>query len=135
MSGAKKQVSVAEYSNQLQHPLKEVVLALQQIILATSSEIEVQIKWNSLSFYYTGVMQPFNPREYKRDIVVLNLSKQHYVLLVFPTGAIINDTTHLLDGTFNDSRKTLQIATLQELNNKQQQLQFVIKQWLSLIEK
>ncbi len=135
MATVKKQITVTEYLTNLQHPLKEVVLNLQQLLLTTSTEIGVQVKWNSLSFYYTGAMKPFDPKEYKRDIVVLNLSKLQYVLLVFPTGNIINDTTNLLGGNFTDSRKTLQISTLEELSAKQQQLQFVIKQWLSLIEK
>ncbi|UOQ53538.1 hypothetical protein [Hymenobacter cellulosivorans] len=49
-----------------------------------------QIKWNSPSFYYTGLIAPFDPKEYRRDIVVVNLHRGH-ALLVFATDATIPD--------------------------------------------
>jgi len=66
----------------LNHPLKNVVQALRKIVLSVDEEIAEQIKWNSPSFYYTGAMKPFDPKEYKRDIVVFNLHKNDCVLLV-----------------------------------------------------
>jgi hypothetical protein len=108
MAKAKKlsnEKDVAAYMNTLQHPLKIVVEALRNAILATDTEIREQVKWNSLASYYTGKIKPFDPKEYKRDIVVFNLHKKDFVLLVFPTGATINDTTGLLEGKFPDGRK------------------------------
>ena len=60
--------------------------AVRQSILSSDEEVGEQIKWNSPSFYYNGEMKPFNPKEYKRDIVVVNLHRGH-PLMVFPTGA------------------------------------------------
>lgn len=60
---------VSEYIQKLDAPLSELVEAIRQLILNTNKEIGEQIKWNSPSFYYTGEMQEFNPKEYKRDIV------------------------------------------------------------------
>jgi len=67
---------VEAYIQALDHPLKDVVHALRQVIATADEEIGEQIKWNSPSFYYTGEMKPFDPKEYKRDIVVFNLHKK-----------------------------------------------------------
>ncbi|MFD2324778.1 hypothetical protein [Mucilaginibacter galii] len=48
--------------------------------------------------FYQGTMQPFDPKEYKRDMVVMHLHRKAYFLLVFPTGSTINDTSSFLEG-------------------------------------
>ena len=126
---------VSAYFGQLDYPLIEVVSALRQIVLSTDQEIGEQIKWNSLSFYYTGAMQAFDPKDYKRDLVVFNLRKKDFVLLVFPTGASIDDRTGLLEGNFPDGRKIIKFATLAEVQNRKDCLQIIIKEWLKLLDK
>ncbi|MBK7336680.1 MAG: DUF1801 domain-containing protein [Saprospirales bacterium] len=126
---------VTDYFDKLDHPLKHLVDELRSIILATDPEVGEQIKWNSPSFYYKGAMKPFDPKEYKRDIIVINLHKKDLVLLVFPTGATIKDPTGLLEGKFTDGRKTAKFSTLDEVSNRRQDLQTVIKLWLSQVEK
>jgi hypothetical protein len=64
---------VDDYIKKLKHPLVNVVKALRRIILSTDSEIGEEIKWNAPTFFYAGEMGPFNPKEYKRYIVVFNL--------------------------------------------------------------
>ena len=138
MAKAKKAAApatVAEYMQQLDHPLADVVEALRQIILKTDKEVGEQVKWNSPSFYYTGDMKPFDPKEYKRDIVVFNLHKKEYVLLIFPTGATIKDTTGLLEGKFTDGRRMITITSLKDVKAKEKALQAVIKEWLKLVDK
>lgn len=44
-----------------------------------------QIKWNNPCFYFTGEMPAFDPKEYKREIVVMNLFKGR-IMLVLPSG-------------------------------------------------
>ena len=126
---------VAAYFNKLEHPLKNVVEALRKSVLKTDSEIGEQIKWNSPSFYYTGEMKAFDPKEYKRDIVVFNLHKKDSVLLVFPTGTLIEDKSGLLEGKFTDGRKTALFKTLSEVKLKEKDLQTAIKDWLKKIDK
>jgi len=46
---------------------------LRQVILSIDSEIAEHIKWNSPAFFFSGEMKPFDPKEYKRDILVMNL--------------------------------------------------------------
>lgn len=132
---AKPAISAADYLGQLEHPLKNVVEALRKILLATDKEIDEQVKWNSLSFYYTGDMKAFDPKEYKRDIVVFNLHKKDLVLLVFPTGARINDDSGLLEGKFTDGRKTAKFTCADDVKSKGADLKNVVKEWLRTVEK
>jgi hypothetical protein len=74
---------VNAYMGGLKHPLAEVVEALWQIILKTDATIGEEIKWNAPTFFYTGAMRPFNPKEYKRYLAVFNLFKQDCIRLVF----------------------------------------------------
>src|SRR6476659_6983085 len=83
---------VDAYIRKLKHPLKEVVESLRQTILNADPEIGEEIKWNAPTFFYSGEMKPFNPKEYKRYIVVFNLYRKDCIRLVFPSGAKINDT-------------------------------------------
>lgn len=129
------EVSVEDYIDQVKHPLKDVMQALRKIILSTDKIIGEQIKWNSPAFFYSGEMKAFDPKEYKRDILVFNLHKQDRILLIFPSGVTINDNTGILEGDFKDGRRMITFYTLDEVKKKKKDLQAVIKDWLSKVEK
>ena len=124
-----------QYYQQLDHPLKDVIEELRTIIPASAPEIAEQVKWNSPAYYYTGDMKPFDPKEYKRDIVVLNLHKRDQVLLVFPTGAKIDDKKDILKGNFTDGRRLMTIRSMEDLQAKKKDLQNVIRECMKTIEK
>lgn len=128
---------VDEYMHALVHPLKVEVAALRTIILsADKKNIGEHIKWNHPSFFYTGAMQPFKPKEYKRYLIVFNLhSKEGGVLLVFPSGAKINDTSGLLTGDYADGRRLARFYNMDQVNASKKSLTKVIKTWLSLVDK
>jgi hypothetical protein len=128
------QEQVNEHIQKLEPSLAEAVEAIRQIILSTDQEIGERIKWNNPSFYYTGEMQPFDPKEYKREIAVFNLHKGR-ILLVFPGGNKVNDSSGLLEGEYADGRKTALFKDLNDVKSKEKALQTVIKEWLKLIEK
>lgn len=107
---------------------------IRQIVLSTDREIGEQIKWNSPSFFYTGEMKPFNPKEYKRDIVVINMRKGQ-ALLVFPTGAIIKDTTGLLEGDYADGRRMITFKNTNQVKARTKDLQQIIRLWLKEVDK
>ena len=79
-------------------------------------------------------MKPFDPKEYKREIVVFNLFKGK-IMLVFPSGAKVNDTTGLLEGDYKDGRRLIVFKDMKDVKSKEKALQKVIKDWLKLIEK
>ena len=125
---------VTRYIQKLDPALAKVVEAIRQIILGTDKEIGEQIKWNAPSFIFTGTMKPFNPKEYKRDIVVINTHKG-YALLVFPTGGRLKDGYGLLDGDFKDGRRLAKFYNMEDVNAKAKALKMVILEWLSHVER
>jgi hypothetical protein len=125
---------VSRHIKGLEPALAKTVEALREIILSTDEMIGEHIKWNSPAFYYTGPMKEFDPKEYKRDIVVLNLHKGR-ILMVFPTGARISDSSGILEGTYSDGRRMIQIKDIADLEQKEEKLRSVIRKWLLLVEK
>lgn len=113
---------------------KSTVEFLRQLILNTDNEIGEQVKWNSPSFYFTGEMKAFNPKEYKRDILVINIHRGS-ILLVFPTGATITDINDLKAVNYPDGRKIIKIAGIEDAKAKQKSLQTIIVEWLGKVEK
>jgi hypothetical protein len=124
---------VTAHIQKLEETFIPLVETVRKLIMDTDPEIGEQIKWNSPSFFYSGNMKPFDPKTYKRDIVVMNLRKNE-VLLVFPTGATITDTTGLLEGNYIDGRRMVKFTTIEEAKQKGKDLQAVIKAWLALVE-
>lgn len=125
---------VTKHIEQLEPAIAEAIEYLRQVILSTDKEIGEQIKWNSPSFFYTGEMKPFDPKEYKRDIAVMNLHRGK-IMLVFPTGAKVPDATGLLEGKYTDGRRIINFSGLDDIKAKEKSLKKVIKTWLSLVEK
>jgi len=126
---------VTQFIQESKHPLADIMQALRELILSTDTEIAEHIKWNSPAFYYNGEMADFDAKEYKRDLVVYNIRKEDSILLIFPTGAVINDTTGILEGNYSDGRRMVTIKSMENLNTKKEALRAVIKDWLTKIEK
>src|SRR4030095_5433079 len=94
---------VTAHIKKLDPEVGKIVQTLREIILSTDKEVGERIKWNTPSFYYTGEMKPFDPKEYKREIIVFNLFKNR-IMLVFPSGAKVNDRSGVLEGDYKDGR-------------------------------
>ena len=125
---------VSELIGKHEPAIQEILEVLRKTILGVDKEIAEQVKWNSPCFYYTGEMKPFNPKEYKRDIVVVNLHKGR-VLLVLPTGARIEDSSGLLQGEYKDGRRLVPIDDMKDFKSKKNGLQRVIAEWIKGIDK
>jgi hypothetical protein len=125
---------VTEHIKKLDPAVGKIVQTLRTIILSTDKEIGERIKWNNPSFYFTGEMKPFDPKEYKREIIVFNLFKNR-IMLVFPSGAKVNDKSGLLKGDYKDGRRISVFKDLNDVKAKEKNLRSVIKQWLKLVDK
>ena len=125
---------VTDHIKKLDPAVGKIVETLRKIILSTDKEIGERIKWNNPSFYYTGEMNPFDPKEYKREIAVFNLFKNR-IMLVFPSGAKVKDASGLLEGDYKDGRRITVFKDLKDVKAKEKALQSVIKTWLNLIDK
>ncbi|HBK89374.1 MAG: DUF1801 domain-containing protein [Cyclobacteriaceae bacterium] len=124
---------VTDHIAQLDPHLSKVITYLRKVILSTDKIIGERIKWNNPSFYYTGEMKVFDPKEYKRELIVMNLHKGR-IMLVFPSGAKVKDTSGLLTGDYKDGRRLVVFADLDDVKSKEKQLKKVIKDWISLID-
>lgn len=125
---------VTAHIKKLDAELAVIVEYIRQIILNTDVEIGERIKWNNPSFYYTGPIKEFDPKEYKREIVVFNLFKGR-IMLVFPSGAKVNDASGFLTGDYKDGRRIAMFSDLDDVKSKEKILQSIIKKWLELVEK
>ena len=56
-------------------------------------------------------------------------------MLVFPSGAKVNDTTGLLEGDYKDGRRITVFKDMKDVKAKEKALQKVIKEWLKLVDK
>lgn len=126
---------VAAYLARLKHPLAEVVTALREIILKTDASIGEEIKWNAPAFFFTGEMPPFDPKEYKRHLVVMNLAKPDSIRLVLMGGARVKDPSGLLEGDYADGRRLATFTSMAEVKAKQKALQSIVRALLQTLEK
>ena len=125
---------VTDHISKLDPAIKDQVQSIREIILSVDKEIGERIKWNNPSFYYTGEMQPFDPKKYKREIAVFNLFKGR-IMLVLPSGAKVNDQSGLLEGDYKDGRRIIVFTDLKDVQSKKERLKSVIIQWLKLVDK
>jgi len=79
-------------------------------------------------------MKPFDPKEYKREVIVMNLFKER-IMLVFPSGVKVNDKSGLLEGDYKDGRRITIFKDMKDVKSKEKLLQSVIKKWLTLVDK
>jgi len=114
---------------------KEICTLTREIILSSDKLIIEEIKWNSPCFYFNGEIENYIPKEYKRELIVFNIQKKPYLLLVFPTGEKISDPLNLLEGEYKDGRRLLKIHSIEDLKSKELYLQTLIKDWLTKINK
>jgi len=125
---------VTAHIKKLDSSIRKTVESLREIILGTDKEIGERIKWNNPSFYYTGEMKSFDPKEYKRELIVFNLFKNR-IMLVFPSGAKVNDKTGFLQGDYKDGRRVAIFKDLADVESNEKILRTVIKKWLKLVDK
>ena len=101
----------AKYEN----PMKPVVAAMRDAILAADPRIDECIKWQAPTFTYEGNLASFFPR-----------SKQH-ASLMFHQGASIPGKHPRLEGT--GVGRTMKIATVEEVAKAKQEIAAIVKAW------
>jgi hypothetical protein len=119
---------------QFQHPLKEVMQALRGIILATDPAIGEEVKWNAPTFFYTGEMVKTDPKLFKRYLIVSNVHAKDHIMLVWPSGARVDDGSGFFEGTYADGRRLLRFFNLEDVASKKAQVQACIRQWLATLD-
>lgn len=97
--------------------MKDVVLAVRAVALATDPRISECIKWKAPTFVFKGNIASFNPR-----------SKKH-ASLMFHTGAHIPGDHAVLEGA-GDTARYITFASLDEVDAKADDLRAVLRAWI-----
>jgi hypothetical protein len=117
-----KTEKVTQFILTIDNPLKEEIDAVREIILNSSDKITEDIKWSAPSFAYKDNMATFNPRAKK------------FVNLTFHKGALIKDTSGLLEGDKKEAR-VARFDNMEDVLNKKEALESVVQKWVELMDK
>ncbi len=112
---------VSLHIKSLDPELAKVVEKIRNIMLSADKEVGERIKWNNPSFYFTGEMDPFDPKEYKREIAVFNLFKGR-IMLVFPSAARLENDYGILEGDYKDGRRIIIFKDMADVTKKEKVL-------------
>ncbi|HEU0110065.1 MAG TPA: DUF1801 domain-containing protein [Flavisolibacter sp.] len=134
MKGISEPEIVDDFLKKLDHPLKPIVEYLRTVIVSADKSIGEGIYWNAPTFYYTGKMKPFEPKEYKRYIVGFNFYKQDNLRLIFLRGADAADPKGLLTGNFKDKRKLASFQNIEQVKKAEADLVKIIKDLITKID-
>ncbi|MFT5822924.1 MAG: hypothetical protein ACI8ZM_004181 [Crocinitomix sp.] len=116
-----KTEKVNAFMEKLENPLKAEIKVVREIILNASDKIREDIKWGAPSFAYKDNMATFNPRAKK------------FVNLTFHKGALIEDTTGLLEGDSKEAR-VARFHSMDDVSQKKEDLVAVVKKWIQVMD-
>ncbi len=125
--------NVDSFLEQLQHPLKEVIVLMAKDIKQAHPLVQEQIKWNSPAYFFEGKIPNANPKEYLQDIVVFHLRRPQEILLIFPNGALIRDENKIFIGEIKDQRRFISIRNKLEYLTKKSSIQEWIQQYIEYL--
>lgn len=112
---------VAAFMSLLEHPLKDEINAVRQIIKNTDAAIFERIKWNAPSYYAHGV-----------DLVTFHVRPQDKVHLVFHHIAIVQVKSALLEGDYKD-RRMMYLKNMEAIRTHQEELQRIMQAYINLV--
>lgn len=119
--------AVDAYLRKLKHPLAGLAAAVRAAILAADARIGEEIKWNAPAFFYMGPMAPFDPKEYRRHLVVFNFYRRDRLRLVFWHGDRAGDRTGFLMGDYADGRRLAELGAPADLRAHRKALVAALK--------
>jgi hypothetical protein len=102
-----------------EHPMKDAMLRVRDIVLAADERMDECIKWQSPTFTFAGNLASFNPR-----------TKNH-VSLMFHTGAAIPGDHPRLEGG-GDTARYMRITDLADAEAVRGDLEAIVKSWCEL---
>lgn len=126
--GISEPEKVDEFMQNLKHPMKDTVKYVRELILNIDKKIGEGIYWNAPTFFFTGEMKPFEPKEYKRYIVGFVFNRQDCIRMVFLQGASVIDKTQLLEGDYKDGRRLVVFTGLDDAKSKEKAFTDIVKQ-------
>ncbi len=132
-TGISQPENVEKFMNSLIHPLYDTAKYLREMILSIDKTIGEGIFWNAPTFYFTGQMKQFDPKEYKRYIVGFNFYKKDTIRLIFLKGADATDPNALFEGDYKDGRRIISYKSIHEVKKSEIALRNIVKQLIQLM--
>ncbi len=126
--------AVSKYISEMKPEDAALCELIREAILDSDEQIDEFIKWNVPAYFYKGEMKPFDPKEYKRDMLVFNTRQKDHILVVLPSGAKLTNIDNLLEGNYPDGRKLIKFYSLTDFLEKKIAFQQIIKEWISMVE-
>ncbi len=128
--GSRTDPAVVAFLRDLEHPLKEEIEAVRQLILDVGPEVREGIKWNAPSFRTTDHFATFNLRAKDRVNLILHMGAK--VKATAATGVKVDDPAGLLEWLAKDRC----IVTLQDgadVRARGAALQAILREWIRLL--
>jgi hypothetical protein len=119
--------SVEAFLSSLDHPSKDVILALRQIILAADPSISEGIKWKVPSFRTSEYFATMNLRVTDGAGVILHFGAKKRDIST--TGVAVPDPDSLLVWLAKD-RATVTFRDLNDLTARESSFSNLIRQWI-----
>ena len=107
---------VDAWFEKFEHPLKDAMLRVREVILCADDRMTETIKWSSPTFMFNGNLASFNPR-----------SRKH-VSVLFHTGAQIPGNHQGLEGG-GDMARYMRFADLDDVEANRAGLEEVVRAW------
>jgi uncharacterized protein YdhG (YjbR/CyaY superfamily) len=111
-----RQREVDEWFATYENPMKPVVEAVREAVLAADPRVDECIKWKAPTFTYKGNIASFYPK-----------SKQH-ASLMFHQGAKIPGEHPRLEGT-GDTSRVLKLGSVDEVEAARPDIERLIRAW------
>lgn len=113
---------VAEYMDELDHPLKKEAETLRQIISKADAKLTERIKWNAPSYFY------------KEDLLTFNFHDKNSIRLVFHHPAIVKIKSVLLEGDYKD-RRIIYLSDMASVRSCRKELLRIINELVKAMDK
>ena len=123
-------MTIDEFLAALEHPCKQEIMALRQLILKADPRITEEIKWNAPSFRTSEHFATFQLRAKTGVQIVLHLGAK--VRETATTGIAIADPAALLTWLAKD-RASVTFHDLDEINAKRDAFTQLIRQWIACV--
>jgi len=126
--GAPDPENVETFLASLDHPFKQQILALRQIILGADPSIAEEIKWNAPSFYTSEHFATMHLRAKDGVQVILHLGAK--TRDTASSGIAIADPESLLEWLAKD-RASVKFRDLNDIDAKCAAFANIIRQWIT----
>lgn len=122
-----KNEEVTSFLDNLNHPLRNEIERIRQIILISNPKLSENIKWNAPNYSYDG-----------EDRITMRIQPPKQIQIIFHRGAkvleqpknrLINDESKLLVWKTND-RAVATFRNMQEITSNESNFTGIVKEWI-----